>query len=239
MKKNFTLSIEANDTFNSILEQLTNETPGITQGEVLARIIAAYQNQSSNEAQQVKQLTYQFNQLVEDRNSLLLALDLPENSSLQDVGSCYKNLQEEMEAATGSHRKQLEEVTVTHRNLVEELTATHRKQLEEVHGIIEEATGSNRNLLESLKIRENQIIITLHTPAKEILEESCKRLATLFNREVTPADLLLDVFVRYSIEQYNEWFFPFVIKPYEMKQLTGYTAEELKAWLRGEPKKEA
>jgi len=238
-KKNFNISEESNDLFEQIYERLINETPGINQGEAFAKIMQGYENKNDEVNNQSTEMV---DQLLAERISFVESLGFLADTSLENVARTIL-------AQDKRHTSLLEELT----SIKEELTSTkealrkseqERMQFDGITG--EELQEVNRKhqedigrLQEAVKIRENQIIITLHTPAKEILEESCKRLSTLFNREVTPADLLLDVFVRYSIEQYNEWFFPFVIKPYEMKQLTGYTAEELKAWLRGEPKKEA
>ncbi|MEI8115806.1 MAG: hypothetical protein WCI54_19390, partial [Bacteroidia bacterium] len=183
-KKNFNISEESNDLFEQIYERLINETPGINQGEAFAKIMQGYENKNDEVNNQSTEMV---DQLLAERISFVESLGFLADTSLENVARTIL-------AQDKRHTSLLEELT----SIKEELTSTkealrkseqERMQFDGITG--EELQEVNRKhqedigrLQEAVKIRENQIIITLHTPAKEILEESCKRLATLFNREV-------------------------------------------------------
>lgn len=66
--------------------------------------------------------------------------------------------------------------------------------------------------LESKQVTWEQIRITLQPFTAAMLEETAKRLSERFDREVTPISILVDMFLRYTIERNAEWFYPFVLK---------------------------
>jgi hypothetical protein len=72
---------------------------------------------------------------------------------------------------------------------------------------------------------------------RTLLAEVCKRLSVIAGREVTASDVLLDMFIRYNVEQFNEWFYPFVVKPSELEDITGYSALKVKLWLKQQKQK--
>lgn len=45
-----------------------------------------------------------------------------------------------------------------------------------------------------------------------LLEATAARLSERYNREITPLQILVDMFLRYTIERNAEWFYPFVLK---------------------------
>lgn len=45
-----------------------------------------------------------------------------------------------------------------------------------------------------------------------LLEATAARLSERYNREVTPLQILVDMFLRYTIERNAEWFYPFVLR---------------------------
>lgn len=81
-------------------------------------------------------------------------------------------------------------------------------------------------------------IPNLPEPTGTLLSITAERLSVKYKKPVTPLDVLLDMFIRYTVEQYNEWFYPFIISKSEFKELCGYSARELKAWLDGKPIKQ-
>jgi hypothetical protein len=81
-------------------------------------------------------------------------------------------------------------------------------------------------------LAENEIRFEIPEPHLSLLQETKKRLSKKLSSDITIKDILLDMFARYTIEMYNQWFYPFVIHPEEFKSITGFTQNELKAWLR-------
>ena len=81
-------------------------------------------------------------------------------------------------------------------------------------------------------MQENEIRFEIPEPHLSLLNETKKRLSEKYGTTITMKDILLDMFARYTIERYNEWFYPFVISPDEFESITGYNHTQLKAWLR-------
>ncbi|MEA4975428.1 MAG: hypothetical protein VB046_06800 [Paludibacter sp.] len=81
-------------------------------------------------------------------------------------------------------------------------------------------------------LAENEIRFEIPEPHLSLLQETKNRLSAKYGSGITIKDILLDMFARYTIEMYNQWFYPFVIRPDEFKEITGYTQNDLKAWLR-------
>lgn len=46
----------------------------------------------------------------------------------------------------------------------------------------------------------------------KLLEKTAARLSIYYKRDITEAEILLDMFLRYTIERNAEWFYPFVLK---------------------------
>lgn len=78
---------------------------------------------------------------------------------------------------------------------------------------------------------ENQIMFTIDEPHLALLKATVERLSAKYNATVTMKDVLLDMFARYTIEQYNEWFYPFVINGEDFHKITGFTQKQLKQWV--------
>lgn len=62
-------------------------------------------------------------------------------------------------------------------------------------------------------------IDTLEPLPKQLLLLTAKRLSEKFNKEVKPQQILIDMFTRYSIERWNQWFYPFVITENEILEI--------------------
>lgn len=61
-----------------------------------------------------------------------------------------------------------------------------------------------------------------------LLTETAKRLSTP-EKTITISDILSDMYYRYEVQRFNEWFYPFVIKDSEFLEITGYTRKQLAA----------
>ena len=45
-----------------------------------------------------------------------------------------------------------------------------------------------------------------------MLEETAARLTERYKRDITPLQILVDMFLRYTIDRNAEWFYPFVLR---------------------------
>jgi len=101
--------------------------------------------------------------------------------------------------------------------------------------IVVEVRATQQRAMSALvlpKLEENQIMFTIDEPHLSLLKATVSRLSEKYDATVTMKDVLLDMFARYTIEQYSEWFYPFVVNGNDFKTITGYTQNELKAWLK-------
>lgn len=53
---------------------------------------------------------------------------------------------------------------------------------------------------------------TLESFPVALLERTASRLSEYYGREITPMQVLIDMFIRYTIERNAEWFYPFMLK---------------------------
>ncbi len=84
-------------------------------------------------------------------------------------------------------------------------------------------------------LAENEICFEIPEPQLMILKTTAERLSVKLGKTVTLRDLFIDVPFRYVVQMYNQWFFPFVIKPEEFEKLCGTSHKNLLLWLNKKP----
>ena len=81
-------------------------------------------------------------------------------------------------------------------------------------------------------LAENEILFTIPEPHLSILKETTARLSDYYGKTITIADIMLDMAIRYEVQRNAEWFYPFLIRTKEFKAITGYTYDELNAFIK-------
>lgn len=76
------------------------------------------------------------------------------------------------------------------------------------------------------ELANDEVIVKLPKVHKLLIDEVCSRLSA-DDCQVSPRDLFLDMFFRYEVQRFNEWFYPHVIKDSEFEGITGYTRKQL------------
>lgn len=61
-----------------------------------------------------------------------------------------------------------------------------------------------------------QIRITLQPFTVALIEETARRLSEKYGRTIAPMSILTDMFLRYTIERWNEWFYKFCLNDREI-----------------------
>lgn len=61
-----------------------------------------------------------------------------------------------------------------------------------------------------------QIRVTLQPFTVALLEETARRLSEKYGRTIAPMSILTDMFLRYTIERWNEWFYKFCLNDREI-----------------------
>lgn len=75
--------------------------------------------------------------------------------------------------------------------------------------------------------------IQLLPPVQQIMDLVAEKLSKKYNATVYVADIINKMVLRYNVERWTEWFYPFCISDAEIKQITGKTTEELKQFFNG------
>ncbi|MDO4727066.1 MAG: hypothetical protein Q4A56_07615 [Porphyromonadaceae bacterium] len=132
-----------------------------------------------------------------------------ENERLQSVNSDLQLQTKSLQAANDS--LQAENNGLQEKN----------KELKDVNIAIEEAYKKQL----SEYATEGVMRFVVPEPARSLLDEYANRL------NVKPEAILIDMFIRYVTEQYNHWFFDFLVKKSEFKDVCGYTHQEVLQWL--------
>ena len=64
-----------------------------------------------------------------------------------------------------------------------------------------------------------------------LLEATAKRLSEYYKREITPIQVMVDMHLRYTIERYAEWFYPFILKDKDIVEIArGINPEVTDIW---------
>ena len=84
--------------------------------------------------------------------------------------------------------------------------------------ILEESYRSGGRQLEVSQEPSNwaSIKLTLNPLVVELLEVTASRLSDRYKCTVDPMQILVEMFTRYTLERWNEWFYPFVMRDYEI-----------------------
>lgn len=173
----------------------------------------------ASEADKNKELQNKITQLNEE-----LSIEQENNNSL--VSSTNSLTAEVYDAnnTIAKVKKEHEELLQQYENL---------KASTESKSIIDLDDVSYGNILVTKDDKEQHFcVIKLGKVQSLILNELAKRLSEYYKKEVTVGDILVDVPLRYVILQYTEWFFPFVIRQSEFKDICGVSYDGLKKWLK-------
>lgn len=185
----FRLSDEYQAIFNKLHEQAceANGSP-ISKVTFLEKVLDFYSSPKVKEVEVLRdtpETTAELEQLKKDYN---------------EVSESCKNLKEEI----ASLQRKLSENndTITRlRSDYECLQRDYTSKQQEVNTLEKDlSTAENRSVLDFMK----------PFPAR-LLALTAERLSQKYKREVTPIQVLGDMFLRYTIEKWSEWFYPWVL----------------------------
>ena len=78
--------------------------------------------------------------------------------------------------------------------------------------------------------------IILPPQIENLLQTTAQKLSERYNTAIAPADVLAKMFIRYTVERYTEWFYPFVLRDSEIETITGKTVAAWKNFIRDNQK---
>lgn len=68
-------------------------------------------------------------------------------------------------------------------------------------------------------VTDAKVLGSMSPFARRLLEETSARLSSRYGRPIGSMQVLVDMFLRYTIEQWNEWFYPFVLSKGEIMEM--------------------
>ncbi|MBR2369703.1 MAG: hypothetical protein IKA83_06065 [Paludibacteraceae bacterium] len=127
-------------------------------------------------------------------------------------------------------RKDYAEVSELSQSLTEEVESLQRKlsennekttRLQSDYECLQRDYTSKQQEVNTLEkdlfTAENRSVLDFMKPfPARLLALTAERLSQKYNREVTPIQVLGDMFLRYTIEKWSEWFYPWVISEDEI-----------------------
>ena len=100
--------------------------------------------------------------------------------------------------------------------------------------------GTENGLLKSQisdqALTANQLLLNLPDAVLKMLHLTAERLTEKYQVAITPQDVLMKIFVRYTVERYTNWFYNFVLNDNDIEACSGKSISEWKAFIKGELK---
>lgn len=179
-----TLSIRVTEEYESIFDKLhekANAESPISKSAFFERMLDAYANPKVKEVEVLRDTPETTAELEQLRKDYAEVSELSQ-SLTEEVASLQRKLSENNDTITRLQRD-------------------YTSKQQEVNTLEKDlSTAENRSVLDFMK----------PFPAR-LLALTAERLSQKYNREVTPIQVLGDMFLRYTIEKWSEWFYPWVL----------------------------
>lgn len=202
-RKPLTFNVSS-DTYNHFAQLFPHDKlqgkPDCSESNLMA-ILESYENPQETNSDLLKRI----NDLQQANNTL--------QEQNERLASNYHSLEE----ATRQLDEQAEQTKVTllqaqtDKNSAEDRSRELSDQVEALHETIE-GLHTEIEALQAQEINWDKIRTTMQPFTVALLEETAARLTRKYGHEVTPMQILTDMFLRYTIDRWNEWFYKFVLK---------------------------
>jgi hypothetical protein len=208
----FKTDSEAVELFDKLYQINTESRQGLTKGAFFEEMV----NQFANP----KTITDPLQKLVIEDLQTQLADQQKANDDLsQELNNYFEQSKHELTFINNVRSMLSLQPDATGDEIVTEIRATQQRAM--------------NALISQRPLNEDEILFSIPQPHLALLQETVKRLSVKMGTDITIKDVLLDMFARYTIEQFSEWFYPFVIKgDDDFNTITGFTQKQLKAWLK-------
>ena len=176
----------------------------------LLQLLNSYEwyNEHKNDASaddQISELQAQIRRLTADKEALLAECDKHEA------------------AANGAQAETDQQIA----DLREQITTLEEQNLSLAAVISERETTIAE--LEAKQPTWAQIRLTLQPFTVALLEETARRLSERYGKQVTPMAILTDMFLRYTIERWSEWFYKFILNDREILSIAQKINPDIKS----------
>ena len=164
----------------------------------------------------LKQLLSAYRFHIEHKND---SVDI--NLQLEEVRSDLNDKVAELQRAE-AHGQALQQQLNELGNKTNEETASLQEQirtLEEQNMSLSSVISERDTTIAELQEKHPtwaQIRVTLQPFTVALIEETARRLSEKYGRTIAPMSILTDMFLRYTIERWNEWFYKFCLNDREI-----------------------
>lgn len=164
----------------------------------------------------LKQLLSAYRFHIEHKND---SVDI--NLQLEEVRSDLNDKVAELQRAE-AHGQALQQQLNELGNKTNEETASLQEQirtLEEQNMSLASVISERDTTITELQEKHPtwaQIRVTLQPFTVALIEETARRLSEKYGRTIAPMSILTDMFLRYTIERWNEWFYKFCLNDREI-----------------------
>ena len=164
----------------------------------------------------LKQLLSAYRFYIEHKND---SVDI--NLQLEEVRSDLNDKVAELQRAE-AHGQALQQQLNELGNKTNEETASLQEQirtLEEQNMSLASVIKERDTTIAELQEKHPtwaQIRVTLQPFTVALIEETARRLSEKYGRTIAPMSILTDMFLRYTIERWNEWFYKFCLNDREI-----------------------
>lgn len=164
----------------------------------------------------LKQLLSAYRFHIEHKND---SVDI--NLQLEEVRSDLNDKVAELQRAE-AHGQALQQQLNELGNKTNEETASLQEQirtLEEQNMSLTSVISERDTTIAELQEKHPtwaQIRVTLQPFTVALIEETARRLSEKYGRTIAPMSILTDMFLRYTIERWNEWFYKFCLNDREI-----------------------
>lgn len=194
-----TLSIRVTEEYESIFDQLhakANAESPISKSAFFERMLDSYANPKVKEVEVLRdtpETTAELEQLKKDYN---------------EVCETCKNLTEEVESLQS--KLSVNQMTTT------SLQADYDSKQKDYLYLKQEVGELNAKLYTA----ENRSVLDLLNPlTAELLKITSEKLSNKKNENITPIRIVEDMFLRYTIEKNNQWFYKWVVTDAEILKI--------------------
>jgi len=177
----------------------------------------------------LKQLLSAYRFYIEHKND---SVDI--NLQLEEVRSDLNDKVAELQRAE-AHGQALQQQLNELGNKTNEETASLQEQirtLEEQNMSLASVISERDTTIAELQEKHPtwaQIRVTLQPFTVALIEETARRLSEKYGRTIAPMSILTDMFLRYTIERWNEWFYKFCLNDREILSIAQEINPDIKS----------
>lgn len=207
-KQKFTVSFNVPEEIKMRADKLF---PDGKTAEVLTALLDAYSEMENRntEMENLKTKLENLNTELENRNTELEDGGISANI-IKEISDLYGvDKENDLVAVCKDYKAKFLQLNDENHRFTEEISKLENRNTEMENHI------SNLNTADLWEVIKNR----LSPLTVQLLETTAERLTARENRKIEPVQILTNMFLRYTIEKWNQWFYPFVLSDREIVEI--------------------